>query len=97
MYDRFEAMDTVVIATAQEDKSLEEHGRMLNALPDQRFDVVADLDREETPSYDRTTAYLIDKQGVVRQIFPMIIHARPSWEVVLDEMERLLADSEPAK
>lgn len=83
---------------AQEDKALDEHGRMLAALkPEPRFDVVADLNREKTLQYDRTTAYLIDKQGVVRQIFPMIIHARPSWEVVLDEMERVLADPEPAK
>ena len=70
---------------------------MLNTLPDKRFDVVADLNREQTLEYDRTTAYLIDKQGVVRQIFPMIIHARPSWEVVLDEVQRLPADSIPAK
>lgn len=91
-------MDTVVIAMAQEDKALDEHGRMLDALkPEPRFPVVADLNREKTLQYDRTTAYLIDKEGVVRQIFPMIIHARPSWEVVLDEMERVLADSEPAK
>ena len=98
MYDRVEALDAVVIAIAQEDETLDEHGRMLDALkPAPRFDVVADLKREKTHAYDRTTAYLIDEQGVVRQIFPMIIHARPSWEVVLGEIERLLEDSEPTK
>lgn len=86
-----------MIAIAQEDKTLEEHAGMLNALPDKRFEVVADLNREQTLEYDRTTAYLIDKQGVVREIFPMIIHARPSWEVVLDEIEALAPDPEATK
>lgn len=53
------------------------------------FEVVADLDRQISHGYDRTTAYLIDKRGVVRQVFPMLIHFRPSWKAVLGEVEKL--------
>ena len=35
------------------------------------------------------TAYLIDKTGIVRQIFPMKIHQRPSWKAVLREVDAL--------
>lgn len=82
----------MVVAVAQEDKSLEEHGRILKKLKAPPFDVVADLNREITTTYDRTTAYLIDKKGVVRQVFPMLIHARPSWDAIVGEIEALVAE-----
>ena len=95
MYDDLEMLDTVVVAIAQEDKTLSDHGKFLKAFkPAPRFDIVADLDRAETKAYDRTTAYLIDKEGIVRQIFPMIIHARPAWEAILREIDGL---DEPLK
>ena len=79
-----------MIALSQEDKSLEDHARMRASLgQDLPFAIVADLERQETLGYDRTTATFIDKQGVVRQVFPMIIHARPSWRVILREIDRL--------
>lgn len=56
---------------------------------DDLFPIVADLNRERTPFLDRTTAYLIDDQGIVREVFPMIIHARPSWSVVVDRIDQL--------
>ena len=91
MYDDLEMLDTVVVAIAQEDESLADHGKFLKSgfEPAPRFDIVADLDRAETKAYDRTTAYLIDKEGTVRQIFPMIIHARPAWEAILREIDGL--------
>ena len=82
----------MVVAIAQEDESLEENGRILRNLKEPPFDVVADIDREVTTTYDRTTAYLIDKEGVVRQIFPMLIHARPSWDAIVGEIETLVAE-----
>lgn len=92
IYDEFDKRDTVVIAVAQEDKELKQHGQMAARIkPKPRFDIVADLDRMDTTRYDRTTAYLIDKTGRVRQIFPMLIHARPSWQAVLSEIDRLAA------
>ena len=78
------------MAIAQEDKTLEEHGRMPDRFPERRFEIVADLERELSTSYDRTTAYLIDRNGVVQQIFPMTIHARPSWDIILAEVRRLV-------
>ena len=75
---------------AQEDTSLEDFGKIHKAFkPEPRFELVADLERERSGAYDRTTAYLIDKRGVVREIFPMIIHARPSWDVILIELAAL--------
>ena len=89
-YDEFEQRDTVVIAIAQEDTDLQKHGRIRQGIPgDPRFHIVADLNRKDTQRYRRTTAYLIDKNGIVRQIFPMLIHARPSWRAILNEIDRL--------
>ena len=90
MYDEFEKLDTAVIAVAQEDTDLKSHAKILRKfktpLP---FEVVADLNRRATKKYDRTTVYLIDKTGVVRQIFPMLIHSRASWRAILHEAEKL--------
>ena len=91
MYDEFEKRDTIVIAIAQEDKELDSHAKMLRRFKEgpPRFELVADLFRQETLEYDRTTMYLIDKKGIVRQIFPMLIHTRPTWFAVLSEIDRL--------
>lgn len=89
-YDEFEARDAVVIAVAQEDVDLEKHGNILTKFGGEpKFQIGADIGREETKKYDRTTAYLIDKEGRVRQVFPMLIHHRPSWKAILNEMDRL--------
>ena len=79
----------MVVALSQEDKELEKFAEMPARFPDLRFPILADFDRKETLGYDRTTAYLIDETGVVREVFPMIIHARPSWDVVLGEVRKL--------
>ena len=90
MYDEFTKRDTVVIAIAQEDTDLESHGQFLRKFSSPPpFDIVADLGRKETPRYDRTTAYLIDKEGVVRQVFPMLIHSRPTMSALLNEVDRI--------
>ena len=86
----------MVVAIAQEDESLEENGRILRNLKEPPFDVVADLERRVTTTYDRTTAYLIDKEGVVRQVFPMLIHARPSWRAIVGEIEALVTEQQAA-
>lgn len=91
MWSEFEKRGIHVIALAQEDTDLASHGKMPAGFdPPVPFDIVADLNRQDTPSYDRTTAYLIDKNGIVRQVFPTIIHARPSWKAILNEADRLL-------
>lgn len=94
MYDEFTQRDTVVIAIAQEDTDLKKHGLLSAKIkPSPKFDIVADLNRKKTKRYDRTTAYFIDKQGIVRQIFPMLIHSRPSWQAVLNEIDRINAQA----
>ena len=91
MWSEFESRDIAVIAIAQEDKDLESHGKFLAPFGEDGppFEIVADLNREQTIAYDRTTAYLIDKQGVVRQVFPMLIHHRATWKAILHEADRL--------
>lgn len=94
LYDEFTKRDTVVIAVAQEDTDLESHGKFLKKFGSSGppFDIVADLNRTKTKRYHRTTAYLIDKTGVVRQVFPMLVHSRPSWKAILAEMDRILTE-----
>lgn len=90
MYGEFTKRDTVVVAVSQEDKDLESHGKFLkNFKPKPLFEIVADLDRKVTQSYDRTTAYLIDKKGIVRQVFPSLIHTRASWRAILNEIDAM--------
>ncbi len=91
MYDELEKRDTVVIAIAQEDKSVEEFASFYGAgfEPAPRFDAAVDVDRAKTAPYDRTSAYLIDKQGIVREVFPMLIHFRATWDAILGEIDRL--------
>ena len=98
MYAGFEDADTVVIAVAQEDKDLESHGKFLQrfeSLPP--FEIVADLGRADTDQYKRTCTYFIDRQGVVRQIFPQTIHYRVDWSAILAEVQRMTRDSDSAK
>ncbi len=90
MYDEFTKRDTVVIAVSQEDKAWESAKLILKHFKKSPpFDIVADVNKEKTPRYERTTIYYIDKQGIVRQIFPMLIHMRPNWESILHEIDRL--------
>ena len=93
MYDEFEKRDTVVIAIAQEDKDRDSHEKILkNFKPDRPFRIAPDFGRRKTKPYDRTTAYLIDKQGIVRQVFPMLIHSRPTWKAILAELDKLVPE-----
>ena len=80
------------IAISQEDRDVESARRFLEHFDETRsFDIVFDIDRAATKRYHRTTTYLIDERGVVRQVFPSLIHHRPAWSTVLEEVERLSA------
>ncbi len=91
MYDEFESLHVQVIAVAQEDKDLESHAKMRRRFePAPRFEIVADLKREDTGRYERTSTYLIDRKGIVRQVFPQLVHFRASWDAILPELRRQL-------
>lgn len=92
MYSEFQALDIAVIAVAQEDKDLESHAKFLKHFGDggPPFEIVADLARKGTAKYGRTTTYLIDKQGIVRQVFPQTIHYRADWRAILDASKAAL-------
>lgn len=95
MYDELEQRDTVVVALSQEDVEFGKAAEMASRFqPKPRFEMVHDLERKESLAFDRTTAYMIDKEGVVREIFPMIIHSRPSWQIVVKELDKMLGKKE---
>lgn len=82
-----------MIAIAQEDKDLKSHARFLEHFPTEpRFEIVADLNRKMTKRYRRVTTYIIDKQGIVREIAPALIHMRPTWNAVLNKLDELNAE-----
>jgi len=92
MYNEFEKRNLHVVAIAQEDKQLESHARLPARLPDgYEFDIVADLNHEHTQQYDRVTTYYITRDGVVRQVFPQLIHHRAAWWAILNEVDRIRA------
>ena len=90
-YEEFTKRDAVVIAVSQEDKDLESAGKFLKRFgkAGPPFDVLIDVQREKTGQLDRTTTYLIDKQGIVREIFPALISKRPNWSAVLHKLDEI--------
>ena len=95
--DRFEELGVAVIAVSQEEKDLSKAPQMAQRTG-ASFPVVHDLNRATAPQLDRTNAYYLDAQGVVRQVFPMSAYLRPSTALVLDEIERIQrADAERAR
>lgn len=79
-----------IVGLGQEDESLESARQILDSLsPRPSFPIAADIARSATGSYDRTTAYLVDRSGSVRQIFPMMTHMRATARVLLKEIDRL--------
>ena len=89
-YDTVDRLGATAIAVAQEDTDLESHGKFLARFPSTpRFDIVADLNRAATPRYRRTTTYVIDREGIVRQIIPNTVRSRAAWPAVFKELERL--------
>ena len=42
----------------------------------------------QTRGYDRTSAYLIDEAGLVRQVFPMEVYDRAPFHALLNEIDR---------
>jgi len=91
--DRFEELGVFVVAVSQEEEDL---SRVLDMARKTgvRFPLVHDVGRATTPRLDRTHGYLVDGDGVVRQIFPMSAYMRPSADVVLAEIERILGADE---
>jgi len=94
---RFESMDIAIVAVSQEEVDLSKAPEMA-AKTGAEFPVVHDLKHELAPQFDRTNAYFIDAQGVVRQIFPMSSYMRPSMSLVFQEIKAtLIADEKAAR
>lgn len=86
--DEFLKLNTVVVAIAQEDTDLEKHKKFYtNFKGGPKFLIGADLDGASLTTYGRTSTYLIDLRGKVRQVFPQLIHHRASWQTILNEIK----------
>ena len=77
----------MILAVAKEDKDLESHAWFYGHFqPQPRFRLLADLDHQ-TSRFRETSVYLIDKEGVVRDIFPGTVRTRPNWLAVLEAVK----------
>ena len=92
IYQEFEKRGITVIGLANEEKSLYEHKKTIEKFEGAGFELVADINRRKTKMLERTTAYLVDKKGIIRQIFPMEIYNRPQWWPILNEIDRLFPE-----
>lgn len=90
LVDDFAELGTRVVAVAQEDTDLAEFARFgaSGFDPAPRFELVADLGRRATTAYDRTSATLLDEEGRVLEVFPMLATKRASWKAILVELGR---------
>ena len=95
MFGEFEERNLAAVAISQEDVDLPTFARMPRRF-EGKFPILADPGRWRTKAIGRTTAYLVDPDGIVRQVFPMVITTRPSWNVVLGEFDRLQAAAKDA-
>ncbi len=90
MYDEFRSRGLRVLAIAQEDADLKSHAKILRRFRDgPAFDIACDVGRAHTARLERTTTYLVDRGGIVRQVFPSVIHHRPDWTSILAEVDRI--------
>ena len=79
-----------VVPISQEDPSVASFRQVEGKLPaDPPFRVLGDINRRSAPRLARTTAYLLDEDGFVRQVFPMSTYARANWWAILNEIDRL--------
>lgn len=90
MYGEFEKRDTVVLAIANEEQTLAANVKIRDHLGgDPHFLNAVDLGFSSRDRFERTTSYLVDKEGVVRQVFPMEVYQRAPWWALLKEVDKL--------
>ena len=87
--DGFDDLGVFMIGMSQEEKDLSRALEMA-AKTRVKFPLVHDVMRQTAPGFDRTNAYFLDEEGIVRQVFPMSAYMRPSSTLVLDEIARIL-------
>ena len=77
-----------VVAVSQEDPDLERARTFVGTFAEApAFPLLADVNRVQTGALDRTSATLIDGDGVIRQLFPMMAHMRASAACLLREVD----------
>lgn len=85
----FTARGVAVLAISQEDPDLEQAPGILDGLDaTPTYPVLIDIDRKAAPRLDRTTAYLVNREGKVTQVFPMMTHMRATARTLLGETDR---------
>lgn len=94
--DRFEELEArglEAVALALEETDATHTGRFLAKLGGEvPFPLLSDVGRQQASGCEPTTVYLMDEEGVVQQVFPMLTYSRGSWSAILREADRLLAE-----
>ena len=90
-YESFAERQTRVLAVDQEDASLDGLLQLTERIGELPFDVTTDLDRRATARYERVTTYLLDRNGVVLEIFPSHPGVWMPWDAVLQRIDDHLA------
>lgn len=95
--EEFEKRGVALVAVANEEGDMAEHAKIrdhFGGVPPFRH--APDFQGRATRPYGRTTSYLIDRRGTVRQVFPMEIYERPPWWAFLNEIDALAEAEEEA-
>ncbi len=92
-YETIEASGLSIIGLALEETSAADTKKFVPSMGGEPpFPLVSDVERVQTKGFEQTTSYLIDADGVVRQVYPMLTYARGSMRAMLRDVERVLAD-----
>jgi glutathione peroxidase-family protein len=95
LYKEFVARGVEIVAFSNEEKSFMAHTKVIGQLGESPpYPILCDAKRKATPRYERTTAYLVGRDGTVQQVFPMEVYDRPPWWAILNEIDRLDATGE---
>ncbi len=95
LYPEFETRGVEIIAVSNDEKSFMAHTKVIGQLGERPpYPILCDAKRKHTTAYERTTAYLVERDGSIGQVFPMEIYDRPPWWAIINEIDRLDAAAE---
>jgi hypothetical protein len=92
IWGEFEERGVQVLAIAKETGDLSELEKTAARFPDRPFVLLGAVEGRGVERYARTTGYLLDSDGIVKQVFPMETYNRPRWWAVLHEIDRIFGE-----
>jgi len=100
-HQRFDEIGAKVIGVSKEDRTLEDFKKLVDRFgprpPEPTFiTLLWDEGGKATRDYDPITYYLIDKEGIIRQIMPGTRVVRPSHRALLNELRAIIREDQAA-